>query len=136
MLLAVACSWHLGTAPTTGFELVGTRAVVAEPGVEEVVGSAVVQALAARRALGSTPLELSITRAELRPGRRTGDTVIYDLTLAVEFRAGGRSRLVTVHSTLPDPGNAGAAAVDRSAAFRALAESAALEGVAWLTLGQ
>lgn len=109
---------------------------MAEPGVEQAVASAVDRALAARRALGSAPIELVVTRADLRPGRRTGDTVIYDLTLVVEFRAGTRLRTVTVGSLLADPGTAGAAAVERAAAFRRLAEAAADEGVAWLTLGQ
>ena len=126
----------MGTAPVVGFQVVSIRAVLAEPGVEQAVTSAVERALGARRALGPAPLELVVARAEARPGRRTGNTVIYEMTLVVEFRSGARARTVTVSSPLADPGTAGAAAVERAAGFRRLAEAAADEGVAWLTLGQ
>jgi hypothetical protein len=126
----------VGTAPTVGFQLAASSAVVAEPGVEEAVRAAVIDALAARRALGPEPLFLRVTRADWRPGRRTGETVIYDATLVVEFSTGARTRTVTVTSPEADPGNAGNAALLRAAGFRRLAEAAAAEGVAWLTLGQ
>ncbi len=104
--------------------------------MEEAVRGAVITALAAGRAMGAEPLSLRVTRADWRPGRRTGATVIYDATLVVEFVSGERRRTVTVSTPMPDPGTAGAAALDRADGFRRLAAAAAQEGVAWLTLGQ
>jgi hypothetical protein len=104
--------------------------------LEEAVRGAVLDALAARRAVGSVPVQLRVLRADWRPGRRTGDTVIYDAVLSVEFVAGEWARTVTAAVPVADPGSAGEAALVRAAAFRQLAGAVAAEGVAWLTLGQ
>jgi len=134
-LLLAACV-HLGTVPVgEGWNVVAAHAPVVEPGVDEAVRGAVVQALAARQAAGPAPLHVWVERADWRPGRRTGDTVIYDATLAVRFVAGARERTVTASRPVPDPGTAGAAVEVRAAAFLALARQAADEGVAWLVLG-
>ena len=130
-----ACAVHLGTVPTPGFAISEVVAPVVEPGVDVAVRGAVDEVLAARSALGPEPLALRVERADWRPARRAGDVVVYDATLAVRFRATGRERLVTVSTSLSDPGSAGAADPVRAAAFAGLARRAAEEGVAWLVLG-
>lgn len=133
--LFAACALHLGTLPAEGWSVVEVLAPVAEPGVEEEVRGAVVAALAGRGAAGASPLQLAVERAEWRPGRRTGEAVIYDATLAVRFRTGARERAVVVSTAVPDPGDAAAAVGVRAATFADLARRAAAEGVTWLVLG-
>lgn len=130
------CAVHLGTVPTPGFSLAELRAPVVEPGVDDAVRGAIIEALATRHAAGSTPLSLSIERADWRPGRRSGDVVVYDATLSVRFVTGDRQRVVTATAPYADPGTAGSAATLRHASFEDLARRVAAEGVAWLVLGQ
>lgn len=129
------CVLHLGTVPTPGFAVAEVSAPVAEPGVDEAVRGAVGQALASRRASGAEPLTLIVERADWAPGRRSGEVVIYEATLAVRFRAQGRERLVVAGTVAADPGSAAAAVELRESTFAALAERAAEEGVTWLVLG-
>ncbi|MSQ03892.1 MAG: hypothetical protein EXR71_18725 [Myxococcales bacterium] len=130
------CAVHLGTIPTPGFSLVELRAPVVEPGVDEAVRGAVIEALATRAASGSTPLTLSVERADWRPGRRSGTVVVYDATLSVRFVTGTRVRVVTATAPYPDPGSAGLADTLGHSGFQDLARRVAAEGVAWLVLGQ
>ncbi len=130
-----ACSLHLGTVPTAGFVVTEVAAPVVEPGVDEAVRGAVGRALSARKADGSVPLAIRVERADWRPGRRVGEVVTYDATLSLRFKTPERERTLTMSSTHPDPGSAGAADTIRAAAFVELAERAAEEGVTWLVLG-
>lgn len=135
LLLLASCSLHLGTVPTPGFVLTEIVAPVAEPGVDDAVRGAVDRALSARNADGDTAVSIRVERADWRPGRRVGEVVTYDATLALRFRTGERERSVVVTSPFPDPGTAAAGDLARAAAFVQLAERAAEQGVAWLTLG-
>lgn len=132
----LGCAVHLGTVPTAGFSVVELRAPVVEPGVDEAVRGAVIEALATRGAVGPAPLSLTVERADWRPGRRSGDIVVYDATLSVRFVAGARVRVVTATAPYADPGTSGLAATLRHASFEDLSRRVAAEGVAWLVLGQ
>lgn len=134
LVLFVGCVLHLGTVPSPGFAVVEVSAPVAEPGVDEAVRREVGHALGGQAAVGATPLRLTVERADWRPGRRTGDVVLYEATLAVRFRTEVAERLVTESTVVADPGSAAAAVPARAAAFAELAKRVAADGVAWLTL--
>jgi hypothetical protein len=130
--LLLACALHLGTAPPASrWSVPAVLAPVAEPDVDLRVREALLDALAARGALGGPPLSVTVTVATFLPSRRAADTLLYDATLVLRVRAGARERDVLATASVIDPGNAGDASVLRADAFRRLARTAAAEVAAW-----
>lgn len=130
-----------GATPVPGdqgvFSGVEVLAPVAEPGVDEVLRSAVLRTLAARGALsGGSALTLTVTVASLDPavrgdGAAAGGGVWYRARLVAHADTGVRARTFTVDDWVPETG----AVPDHERVFRALAERLAQEIGAWATGG-
>ena len=133
--LLLACALHVGTIPVSHrWRLEAVDAPVAEPGVDEQVRSAVLDALAARRALGEdgVPLRVTVVEASCSPARRSGDVLLYEARLAVIFSGEGHDSTRRQWRTFVDPGTAGEGRAAREAAFADLARRVAEDGVSWL----
>ena len=97
----------------------------------DAVRAAVIDGLAARRALGGPALDLEVLAADWRPSRRSGDTLLYDARLVVRVRAGEASREAWAVASQADPGSAAGVPELRARVFEALAREVAAEIVAW-----
>ncbi len=134
--LLLGCTVHLGLPPSRGYAVVRVDAPVAEPDVDTRVRAAIEGALAARGASGSEALSVVVERASWSPARREGDVVVYTAELRLRLASGGRSRVAVASSQVPGPADAALARQARAAAFAALAERAAADGVTWLLYGE
>lgn len=135
LIALLGCAVHLGTAPAaTRWTLAEVVAPVAEPDVDVHLRGALLDALAARRALdpGGAPLTATVLDASWVPTRRSGDALLYEARLAVLFEGGGRSGVRRRVRVALDPGDAAAARAARDEAFRELARQVAEDGVSWL----
>jgi hypothetical protein len=129
----VACALHAGVMPAGGgWRLDDVVAPVAEPGIDDAVRAAVLDALAARGALdaGGTPLVVTVVAADWRPTRRSGDVLLWEAVLTVRFEAAGRAVTRTRTRVVTDVADAAGARAVREEAFAILARQVADEGVA------
>ena len=133
--LLAACALHIGTIPASHvWRVESVLAPVAEPGVDEQVRSAVLDALAARSAHDAEgeALRLTVVEASFTPTRRSGEVLLYEARLAVVFAGGECESTRRRWRTVVDPGTAGDARSMREAAFAELARRVADDGVSWL----
>lgn len=135
LLLLAGCAAHLGTIPASGgWALTEVAAPVAEPDVDVQVRAALLDALAARRALANdgSPLRATVLEAAYVPSRRSGDVLVYEARLTVRLDAGERTVTRQRARLVSDPGDAAGGRAAREAAFRELARQVAEDGVSWL----
>lgn len=129
------CHLHLGVAPADStYRLAAVYAPVAEPGVDEAVRAAVLDALAARRAhdAGGEPLTVTVERADFVPGRRGEGGLVYEARLVVRLEVGTRARVVSASRPVLDGGGSSGVAELRARVFGELAREVAADGIVWL----
>ena len=139
MVLALGgCGYHLGHPPVAsgGFSVAAIRAPVAEPGVADAFRSALVDALAARSALGNAhTIETRIVSLTETPVATDELGRVHRVALTVELRVADTGQQTVLHGerayeVAPENPIEGASA--RAVAAAALARELAGDGVEWL----
>lgn len=136
LLLAAACTLHVGGPPSAGFWVSQVEAPVAEPNIDIIVLDAVETRLAAGGAFvkGGTALALLIERADWSPSRRDGDALVYAARLRVRAAGVDATRTCELSGEVLAPTSGNALPATRAAVFQSLAERCAAELVAWFVL--
>ena len=139
MLLALGgCGYHLGHPPVAagGFSVAPVRAPIAEPGVADARRLALVDALAARGALGNVhPVETRIVSLTETPVATAELGRVHRVAMTVELRVTDTGQQTVLHGerayeVAPEDPIEGASA--RAVAAAVLARDLAGDGVEWL----
>ena len=139
MILALGgCGYHWGHPPVAsgGFSVAPVRAPVAEPGVADALRSALVDALAARGALGNVhTVETRIVSLTETPVATDELGRVHRVAMTVELRVTDTGQHTVLHGerayeVAPEDPIEGASA--RAVAAAVLARDLANDGVEWL----
>jgi hypothetical protein len=138
VLLLGGCAYHVGQPPVAegGFSVAPVRAPVAEPAVADALRAALVDALAARKALGHAhTVETRIVSLTETPVATDEAGRVHRVAMTVELRVNDTGKQTVLRGerafvVAPDDPVTGASA--RAEASSSLARELAVDGVEWL----